>query len=81
MIPEFYEGFNIAGDDILKRIIERLVIRAIERYSDKLGCRDTKSCINFLFGDYVSSTTTSSDKEYKKYITSQFLVPYKLSVH
>jgi hypothetical protein len=75
--PEFYDGFNIAGDDILKRIIERLVIRAVERYSNEKGCRDTRGAINFLFGDYTSSHT-SSDKEYKKYVTTQFLIPVAL---
>ncbi len=75
--PEFYEGFNIAGDDILKRIIERLILRRIEAYAREKECQNPKGCINFLFGDY-SSLHTSSDKEYKKYITDQFLIPVAL---
>jgi len=75
--PEFYEGFNIAGDDILKRVIERLIIRAIEKYAQEKGSRDTKGVINFLFGNY-SSLHSASDKEYKKYITAQFLIPIAL---
>jgi hypothetical protein len=75
--PEFYEGFNIAGDDILKRVIERLVLRKIEMYAKEKGCKDTRECINFLFGNY-SSLHSASDKEYKKYLTDQFLIPVSI---
>jgi len=72
--PEFYEGFNIAGDDILKRVVERVIIPTIRKKADELNCRDSASAINFLFGDDMGEHT-AKDKEYRKLFASQFALP------
>ena len=72
--PEFYEGFNLAGDDILKRIIERIIIPTIRKKADETGCNDSASAMSFLFGSNIGEHT-AEDKEYKKLFASQVALP------
>ena len=72
--PEFYEGFNLAGDDILKRIIERVIVPTIRKKADELDCRDSASVINFLFGENVGEHS-EKNKEYRKLFAHQVLLP------
>ncbi len=72
--PEFYEGFNLAGDDILKRIIERIVIPTIRKSADEAGCRNSANTMNFLFGDDTGEHS-AEDKEYRKLFASQVAIP------
>lgn len=72
--PEFYEGFNLAGDDILKRIIERIIIPTIRKKSDELGCQDSANAMNFLFGENIGQHT-EQDKENRKLFAHQVALP------
>ena len=72
--PMFWEGFNLAGDDILKRVIERIVLPTIKIYADKCGSRNSINVMNFLFGPYLGKTT-ARDKLMKKQFAMQIAVP------
>lgn len=50
-IQEFREGFNIAGDDIVRSVIEEHVIRAIrDHLIDKMGYSDARGLLTQLLG-------------------------------
>jgi hypothetical protein len=50
-IQEFREGFNVAGDEIVRAVIEEHVIRAIrDHLTDKLGYPDAKGLLTQLLG-------------------------------
>jgi len=72
--PKFWEGFNLAGDDILKRVIERILLPALKKEADKLGCRKSIDVMTFLFGPYLGKTT-AKDKLMKKQFASQIALP------
>lgn len=72
--PLFWEGFNLAGDDILKRVIERVILPVIGDYAEKLGCRKPIELMNFLFGPYQGSTN-AEDKLMKKLFCMQVAIP------
>ena len=73
-IPEFYEGFNIAGDDILKRIVERILIPQIEEYAISLGCSSSQDVMNYLFGSIMGKHDALA-KEMKKLFSTQMALP------
>jgi hypothetical protein len=50
--PQFWEGFNIAGDTIMKSVIERLILPTIRIDMEKKG-GNSQSCFPFLFGPYL----------------------------
>ncbi len=72
--PKFWEGFNLAGDDILKRVIERILLPTIKKYADKMGCLDTVNTMTFLFGPYLGRTN-AKDKLMKKQFATQVALP------
>ncbi len=72
--PMFWEGFNLAGDDILKRVIERIVLPTIKVAAEKRGCRNSVNVMNFLFGPYLGRTT-AKDKLMKKQFAMQIAIP------
>jgi hypothetical protein len=72
--PKFWEGFNLAGDDILKRVVERIVLPNIKKAADKTGCRNSINVMNFLFGPYLGRTT-ARDKLMKKQFAMQIALP------
>ncbi|MBQ3688646.1 MAG: virulence factor SrfB [Bacteroidales bacterium] len=72
--PMFWEGFNLAGDDILKRVIERIVLPTIKIYAEKCGTRNSVNVMNFLFGPYLGRTT-AKDKLMKKQFAMQIAIP------
>ena len=53
--PLFWEGFNLAGDDIVKSIVERVVLPPIAEYAREQGCTSTFECMNFLFGPHLGT--------------------------
>jgi len=77
--PKFWEGFNLAGDDILKRAIERIVLPAVKDHADRLGCQNSVHTMNFLFGPYLGETTFR-DKLMKKQFANQIAVPIGFGV-
>jgi len=50
-IPEFWEGFNLAGDDILRAIIEKIVLPRIrKKLEDSIASDKAADLMNLLFG-------------------------------
>jgi len=77
--PKFWEGFNLAGDDILKRVIERIVLPSVKKEADKLGCRKSIDVMTYLFGPYLGKTT-AKDKLMKKQFAQQIALPIGFGV-
>ncbi|PJX22786.1 hypothetical protein CAP47_07100 [Psychroflexus sp. S27] len=63
--PIFWEGFNLAGDDIVKRIIEKLLIPTIHEDVEKKGGKNVVAVLNELFGQNLGGQT-AKNKIYRK---------------
>lgn len=63
--PIFWEGFSIAGDDIVKRIIEKVVIPTIHKDIEAKDGKNVVAVINELFGENIGGQT-AIDKIYRK---------------
>ncbi len=72
--PEFYEGFNLAGDDIVKNIIQKLIIPTIIEDAKKLGSRNSATVANFLFSEDIARHT-EDDKRMRKLFALQIAIP------
>jgi hypothetical protein len=85
--PQFYETYNVAGDDLLKEIIHQLLIdgadkydkRAfgngqIRRYAERVGCENASDKILHFFGEQ-SGTMGAQHRYYRKYFVKQILMP------
>ncbi len=77
--PEFYEGFNLAGDDIIKNIIQKIVIPTIIENAKKLGSRNSASVANFLFGEDIA-IHKEYDKKMRKLFALQVAIPIAQSI-
>ncbi|MEZ4986286.1 MAG: virulence factor SrfB [Saprospiraceae bacterium] len=75
--PLFWEGFNLAGDDLLRRVIERAILPQIADYSFKInGNRlETKSAMSDLFGVHTGENYNIKNIRLKNIITNQLLLP------
>lgn len=51
--PLFWEGFTLAGDDVMKRIIERVLIPAIQYDLETKGAKKIIPTITELFGQNI----------------------------
>jgi hypothetical protein len=65
----FREGFRIAGDDLLKTIIERMVIPRLEEHLTAAGLPNAR---NFLKDRFAGDNPTMSEQE--KHLRRQFVV-------
>lgn len=63
--PIFWEGFSLAGDDIVKRIIEIVIIPTIKNDIEEKGGLNVVSVINELFGENIGGKT-AIEKIYRK---------------
>lgn len=72
--PLFWEGFNLAGDDILRRIIERTILPAIAESAKEHGCRDTVAVMRFLFGPDLG-ITNAEDRRLRRQFANQIAIP------
>jgi hypothetical protein len=69
-IPVFWEGFNVAGDDIVKRIIEFVILPSIEKYiKEKNGIR-VEETLNYLFGANAGNQA-AAHRIYRKQFANQ----------
>ncbi len=77
--PDFWEGFNIAGDDIAKRVIERCVLPPIGERARELGCSDPAVALNMLFGaDYGGQS--AADRMHRQAFANQVAMPMALAM-
>ena len=81
IIPEqvFREGFSIAGDDILKRIIQVHIISAIEDELHTCGVSDPTAITNELFGGDRANEDIQF-KTLRRQFTTQILAPAGLAL-
>lgn len=63
--PIFWEGFNLAGDDIVKRIIEKVLIPTIYNDIEKKEGKNVVGVLNELFGQNLGGQT-AKNKIYRK---------------
>lgn len=73
---EFREGFNIAGDDLLKQVIERHIVRplVLSLGSDNGNQKSTFAAIESILGPNTMDQT-ASELDLKARITREILVP------
>ena len=81
IVPQsiFREGFNIAGDDILKRVIQVHIIRAIEDYFLKSGVTAPVEITKDLFGADRANQAIQV-KTLRRQATTQLLAPLGLKL-
>jgi hypothetical protein len=77
--PRFWEGFNMAGDALLKSIIERVVLPVLQEEATAKGCADAFSCMNFLFGSDMGQQT-DQDKFYRKQFANEVAYPIAVGI-
>ena len=63
--PIFWEGFSLAGDDIVKRIIEKIIIPTIHQDIEEKGGKNVVAVINELFGENIGGQS-AIEKIYRK---------------
>lgn len=74
--PQFWEGFNLAGDDILKSIIDRIILPSITEHAISLGYsnENTQWARRICFGEY-STNMNAKDKWMRGLIAKQIFKP------
>ncbi len=78
---EFGESFNIAGDDILKAVIEQHVLRSIKKAIAKSGVHDPKGVLtSILGGDFSGASQTEEDRFLRYQFATQVAVPIGLKM-
>lgn len=78
---EFGEGFNIAGDDILKSIIEQHVLRSLRKAIGDSGATDPKGILTSIIGgDFSGGQQTEEDRFLRYQFATQVAVPIGLKL-
>ncbi len=77
--PNFWEGFSFAGDDIVKRVIERIILPKFKEAAEKKGAQNVINVMNFLFGPHLGKTT-AFDKLMKKQFANQIAIPMAFEI-
>lgn len=80
--PIFWEGFNIAGDDIVKRIIEKIFLPSLHADIEKKQGKNIVAVLNDLFGQNLGGQT-AINKIYRKQFANLIASPlaYKVFEH
>jgi hypothetical protein len=73
--PLFWEGFNIAGDDIVKRVVEFILIPEIERNLKNSNASNISSTLNELFGPNIGGQT-ATERIYRRQFANQVAMPF-----
>ncbi len=76
---EFREGFNVAGDDLLKAVIENHVIPSLENTLTQAGLRQAKEVLKRKLGKDVPGTT-ETEKNLRAQFAQQVLTPMGLKI-
>ncbi|MCH2045522.1 MAG: virulence factor SrfB [Saprospiraceae bacterium] len=77
--PHFWEGFNLAGDDILRRIIERIVLPVIREEAVKRGAANVHSLMNLLFGPNLG-VHSDRDRIMRRLFANQIAIPVAYNI-
>ena len=80
--PIFWEGFSLAGDDIVKRLIERIVIPTINLDLNEKGGKNVVSVITELFGQNIGGQS-AMQKIYRRQFANLIAnsIVYKIFDH
>lgn len=74
-IPEFWEGFNLAGDDILRAITEKIIIPGFQEYLEShISASSSIEVIGSLFGKNHGGQSAHA-REIRKHFANQIAVP------
>ena len=71
--PLFWEGFNVAGDDLLKAVIEQQIIPQFREALHEAGGMNVTGTLNYLFGQVGQQT--NHHRMMKQQFTHQVLAP------
>ena len=72
--PHFWEGFNLAGDNILKKIIERIILNEVKEAAENSNIKDPAEVMNYLFGENFGGQD-AQDRIMRKQFASQIAIP------
>lgn len=72
--PIFWEGFSLAGDDIVKRVIEKIIIPSIHTDIEQKGGKNVVAIINELFGQNIGGQT-ARQKIYRRQFANLIGIP------
>lgn len=75
----FREGFNLAGDDILRKVIERHVLTTIEKAMADAEVRNARALMNELFGADREQTDQREGTRRQQFVT-QIAIPIGLGL-
>lgn len=80
--PLFWEGFNLAGDDLMRRIIERTILPQIYEYAVQCGCDKfrAKALMSDLFGPHTGESFNIKDIRLKNLVVNQVITPISYTV-
>ncbi|MDR1395655.1 MAG: virulence factor SrfB [Deltaproteobacteria bacterium] len=78
-VQNFRDGFNVAGDDIMHKIIQNQFIRRIIEKAAENGVADAESHVTTLFKDTAKMGTVSSNRSDDQ-LRSQFVVQIAVPV-
>ena len=77
--PEFHDGFNLAGDDVLRAVVEKHVLGALAEAMAQAGVKNTGMALPNLFGREVMDRTQESRNLRGQFIR-QVAVPVALCI-
>lgn len=72
--PEFHDGFNLAGDDILRAVISEHVLAPVGEILKTAGFKDSRSSLASLFGRNVMDSSSETRNQRAQFIR-QVAVP------
>ncbi len=76
-LQEFREGFNVAGDDVLRAIIERVVLRTLMEAMERAGVAMPRELCSRLFGSDFGDQS-AGERFLRAQVASQILAPIAL---
>lgn len=75
----FRDGFPIAGDDLLKRVVQGVVLPLIEREMARAGAQEPGALLREILGPHRANEDVR-DRTLKQQVTRQILVPVGLAL-
>ena len=77
--PDFHDGFNLAGDDVLCAVVREHVLQALGEAMSQAGIKDTRAALAHLFGRDVMDRSQESRNQRIQFIR-QIAVPVALCI-
>lgn len=77
--PLFWEGFNVAGDDMVRRVIESCFLPELFKHIEGQGGRRIGTALGKLFGSNLGGQT-ASERVYRRQFANQVAAPFAYEV-